>query len=164
MTDRYEPAKQALKHKIAELRELRDAQVPESGNYWRFQRQINDRTAALLGFEDNAGLLAAADAAITQATRRVHLTRNAVHTAGRAWTVAAGAAGVVGGVLLLSSLMFNTPTWVPVTSVVLFVAVVAGLMLGLRARREAMLDWAHARKRLAEARQKREELLPEWSA
>lgn len=160
MSDPYEAEKRGLRVQIAQLTTLRDAQVPDSAHQRRFQRQINTLTDQLLGWEDNAGQLAAADVAIARAKRRVYIARNAVHDAGRIWSYTAAASGALGGIMLLSSLLWSTPLWVPMAAIVGMLGAVACIVLAMRSRRDALLDLTFTRRKLAEAENARDALIP----
>ncbi|MGH8876779.1 MAG: hypothetical protein ACRD0P_05455 [Stackebrandtia sp.] len=160
MNARYQAKMRTITDRIHELRLLRDAQTPDSRNYFHFQDQIDQHTIELLGWEDNAGRLAEMDTVIRDANRRLTQAQHRAGTAATGWTRVAGVTGALGALLLVDTLLWEQPIWMPVTAVVLFLAAVASIYRGVEARRHAIADIDTARAELAEAINARADALP----
>ncbi|MGH3657840.1 MAG: hypothetical protein ACRDUA_14385, partial [Micromonosporaceae bacterium] len=157
---RYQAKMRTITDRIHELRLLRDAQTPESRNHFHFQEEIDRLTVELLGWEDNAGRLAELDIVVRDATRRLTQSQQRAGTAATGWTRLAGVTGALGALLLVDTLLWQQPTWMPITAVTLFVVAVAALQRGVEALRHAVADIDTARAELAEAINGRASALP----
>lgn len=156
----YEAEQRRLRSMIAELDGVKTAQRDGSAHQLRYQQRIDDLTDRLALWETNAAALAGADQEIAMWRRRVRLCADAATTAGHGWLIAAGGAGGLGAVLVLTSILATTPLWVSIMGWLLFTAATALLLLAFRAKRERLLDLRHSRGRLADAHAARDALMP----
>lgn len=150
----------ALRRRIGDLAQLRDAQDPDGHRYAHFQQQINTLTDRLLAVEQAGPLAEELDGKISAARQAVQTARDEAEDAATFWSRIALVAGSAGALLVLVSLLVTTPWWVWAAGALLILGTVGALFVGTKARQLAAADVDEAIAAVCELENERELLEP----